>query len=61
MFTPERTWAEKDGATWISCHGAPPPSACAAFIKESRMKLANAIKLDRKSRESPSIALPTTA
>jgi hypothetical protein len=33
----------------ISCHGAPPTSACAAFIKESRMKLANAILLDRKS------------
>ena len=30
-------------------HGAPPISACAAFIKESRMKLANARKLDRKS------------
>jgi hypothetical protein len=30
-------------------HGAPPISACAAFIKESRMKFANARKLDRKS------------
>src|SRR3984957_2561231 len=30
-------------------HGAPPTPACAAFIKESRMKLANARKLDRKS------------
>jgi hypothetical protein len=30
-------------------HGAPPTSACAAFIKESRMNLANARKLDRKS------------
>src|ERR1700722_18638067 len=30
-------------------HGAPPTSACAAFIKESRIKFANASKLDRKS------------
>jgi hypothetical protein len=30
-------------------HGAPPTPACAAFIKESRMKFANASKLDRKS------------
>jgi hypothetical protein len=30
-------------------HGAPPTSVCAAFIKESRMKVTNASKLDRKS------------
>ena len=30
-------------------HGAPPTPACAAFIKESRMKFDNARKLDRKS------------
>jgi hypothetical protein len=30
-------------------HGAPPTPACAAFFKESRMKFANASKLDRKS------------
>ena len=30
-------------------HGAPPTPACAAFIKESRMKFASASKLDRKS------------
>ena len=30
-------------------HGAPPTPACAAFFKESRMKYANASKLDRKS------------
>jgi len=30
-------------------HGAPPTDACAAFIKESRMKFANARELDRKS------------
>jgi len=28
---------------------APPTPACAAFIKESRVKFANARKLDRKS------------
>ncbi len=33
----------------ISCQGAPPTPECAAFIKESRMKFANASKLDRKS------------
>src|ERR1700733_10293138 len=30
-------------------HGAPPISACAAFVKESRMKCANASKVHRKS------------
>jgi hypothetical protein len=30
-------------------HGAPPTPACAAFIKESRMKFDNARKFDRKS------------
>jgi hypothetical protein len=30
-------------------HGAPPTSACAAFIEESRMEFTNARKLDRKS------------
>jgi hypothetical protein len=30
-------------------HGALPTAACAAFIKESRMKFANASKLHRKS------------
>src|SRR5882762_6299536 len=30
-------------------HGAPPTLACAAFIKESRMKSANASKIHRKS------------
>jgi hypothetical protein len=29
--------------------GAPPIAACAAFIKESRMKFADASKIDRKS------------
>ena len=36
---------------------APPTSACAAFIKESRMGFINAIKINRKSRGSPSNAL----
>jgi hypothetical protein len=30
-------------------HEAPPTPACAAFIKESRLKFASANKLDRKS------------
>jgi hypothetical protein len=30
-------------------HEAPPTDACAAFIKESRMKSVNASNLDRKS------------
>jgi hypothetical protein len=29
--------------------GAPPTTACAAFIKESRMKFASASKIHRKS------------
>jgi hypothetical protein len=47
----------KRRATRISCHGAPPTSACAAFIKESRMEFANANKVYRKSGGSPSTAL----
>jgi hypothetical protein len=43
----------KRWATRISCHGAPPTSACAAFIKESRMEFANANKVCRKSGGSP--------
>jgi hypothetical protein len=35
--------------TRISCHAALDISAYAAFVKESRMKLANATKLNRKS------------
>jgi hypothetical protein len=34
----------------------PPTSACAAFIKESRMDFANANKVYRKSGGSPTIA-----
>ena len=33
----------------ISCTGRPQKSACAAFVKESRVKCANASKLHRKS------------
>src|ERR1700730_2812149 len=46
----------KRRATRISCHGAPPTSACAAFIKESRMDFANANKVYRKSGGSPTNA-----
>ena len=35
--------------TRISYYVAPPMAACAAFLKESRRKSANAAKLDRKS------------
>jgi hypothetical protein len=38
---------ERDTPNFL--HGAPPTPACAAFIKESRMRLDNAGKLDRKS------------
>jgi hypothetical protein len=34
-------------------HEAPPTDACAAFIKESRMKFVNARELDRKSGCTP--------
>jgi hypothetical protein len=47
----------KRWATRISCHGAPPTSPCAAFIKESRMDCADANKVYRKSGGSPSTAL----
>ena len=46
-----RLLGRKRWATRISCYGAPPPSACAAFIKESRMECANADKFYRKSGE----------
>jgi hypothetical protein len=35
-------------------YAAPDMTACAAFIKESRMRFANATKLHRKSGGSPS-------
>jgi hypothetical protein len=50
-----RGWSESIGKNRFRpmypdfLHGAPPIPACAAFIKESRMKFANAKKLDRKS------------
>ncbi len=42
-------------------HGSPPTAACAAFSKESRMKRANASKVDRKSgvrRGEPGAPVP---
>jgi hypothetical protein len=55
-------------ATRISCCGDPPTPAYAAFIparaafiKESRMKFANAYKLDWKSGGSPTIAFAELA
>jgi len=35
--------------TRISCHATLGTAACAAFFKESRMKIANATKFNRKS------------
>jgi hypothetical protein len=35
--------------TWISCFTVLDKATCAAFIKESRMKLTSATNLDRKS------------
>jgi hypothetical protein len=35
--------------TRISCRAALDMATCAAFVKESRMKIANATKLNRKS------------
>jgi hypothetical protein len=51
-YVGRKRWAPR-----ISCHGVLPTSACAAFIKESRMEFANANKVYRKSRGSPTIAL----
>jgi len=49
----KRTWAEKDGATRISCSWLSPTNASAAFLKESRTKFADTNNLDRKSRGEP--------
>jgi len=35
--------------TRISCHATLGTATCAAFFKESRMKIANATKFNRKS------------
>jgi hypothetical protein len=35
--------------TRISCHAVLDIATCAAFVKESRMEIANATKLNRKS------------
>jgi hypothetical protein len=38
--------------TRISCHAALDMATCAAFVKESRMRITNATKLHRKSGEA---------
>jgi hypothetical protein len=43
------TLSSRPERTRISYCAAPTIAACAAFLKENRMKFANAIKLDRKS------------
>jgi hypothetical protein len=45
--------------TRISCHAALETTACATFIKESRMKFANAIKIHRKSGIRPGEGHPS--
>jgi hypothetical protein len=42
----------------ISYYAAPPMTTCAGFRKESRMKFANAIKLDRNPGEVEGSAVP---
>ena len=51
--SPQRTWAENDGRPGFPATVLSPTSTCAAFSKESRMRLANATKLNRKSGGSP--------
>jgi hypothetical protein len=46
--------------TRISCHAALETTACAAFIKESRMKFANATNINRKSGEAEGSAVLRT-
>jgi hypothetical protein len=46
--SPQRTWDEKDGRPGFPVRLLD-TTACAAFIKESRMKCINAHKLHRKS------------
>jgi len=43
------TLSSRPKRTRISYHAAPPMASCAAFRNESRMKFADATKLDRKS------------
>jgi hypothetical protein len=49
MDSPPYTLSSRPKRTRISCHAVLDMAACAAFRKESRMKFANATKLDRKS------------
>jgi hypothetical protein len=44
-----------DRAYPISCHAVLDMAACAAFVKESRMKIANATKLNRNPGRSGEI------
>jgi hypothetical protein len=46
---PTTNLSSRPERTRISCHVALDMAACAAFVKESRMKIANATKLNRKS------------
>jgi hypothetical protein len=46
--------------TRIPCHGASPTSTCAAFVKESRMKFADAANTNRKSGDPDSLPRSVT-
>jgi hypothetical protein len=53
VFRPERTP--------ISCHAALDMATCAAFVKESRMKIANATKLNSSGVERSAVLLNGTS
>jgi hypothetical protein len=49
MGAPPFPLSSRPKRTRISCHAALDKTACAAFIKESRMKFVSATNLNRKS------------
>jgi hypothetical protein len=48
LNSPEANLSSRPERTRISCHASLDVVACAAFVKESRMKFAKATKLNRK-------------
>jgi hypothetical protein len=49
---PKTNLSSRPERSRISCHASPEVAACAAFVKESRMKFAKATKLNRKFGEA---------
>jgi hypothetical protein len=49
MLLVQANLSSRPERTRISCHTALDMATCAAFVKESRMKITNATKLHRKS------------